>query len=97
MINIIEAIKKINPNAEVTVNDDDYNQITWLNGTTPISIEDIKTKQTELQTAYNNSEYQRKRKSEYPSIADQLDDLYHNGIDGWKATIKITKDKWSKP
>tara|TARA_R110002167_G_scaffold76275_3_gene212480 strand:- start:863 stop:1156 length:294 start_codon:yes stop_codon:yes gene_type:complete len=97
MINIIEAIKKINPNAEVTVNDDDYNQITWLNGTTPISIDDIKTKQTELQTAYNNSEYQRKRKSEYPSIADQLDDLYHNGIDGWKATIKITKDKWSKP
>ena len=56
MINIIEAIKKINPNAEVTVNDDDYNQITWLNGTTPISIDDIKTKQTELQTAYNNSE-----------------------------------------
>ena len=97
MINIIEAIKKINPNAEVTVNDDDYNQITWLNGTTPISIDDIKTKQTELQTAYNNLEYQRKRKSEYPSIADQLDDLYHNGIDGWKATIKITKDKWSKP
>ena len=59
--------------------------------------DDIKAKHTEIQTAYNNSEYQRKRKSEYPSIADQLDDLYHNGIDGWKATIKITKDKWSKP
>jgi len=38
---IIEAILKINPNAEVTVNDEDINQITWLNGTTPISKADI--------------------------------------------------------
>ena len=38
---IIEAIKKINPNAEVTVNADDINQITWHNGTTPISKADI--------------------------------------------------------
>ena len=33
---------------------------------------------------------------EYPYIADQLDDLYHNGIDGWKATIKAIKDKYPK-
>ena len=38
---IIKAIKKINPNAQVTVNADDINQITWLNGTTPISKADI--------------------------------------------------------
>ena len=37
------------------------------------------------------------RKQEYPSIGDQLDDIYHNGIDGWKATIKVTKDKYPKP
>jgi len=36
------------------------------------------------------------RRNEYPSIADQLDDIYHNGIDGWKATIKVTKDKYPK-
>jgi hypothetical protein len=41
--------------------------------------------------------YKRKRASEYPSIVDQLDDIYHNGIDAWKATIKTTKDKYSKP
>ena len=34
------------------------------------------------------------RRNDYPSIADQLDDIYHNGIDAWKATIKITKDKY---
>jgi len=42
------------------------------------------------------NEYKYKRAEEYPSIADQLDDIYHNGIDGWKATIKTTKDKYPK-
>ena len=41
-------------------------------------------------------EYKYKREAEYPSIVDQLDDIYHNGIDGWKATIKTTKDKYPK-
>jgi hypothetical protein len=40
---ITEAILKINPNAQVSVNGDDINQITWLNGTTPISKADIET------------------------------------------------------
>jgi len=43
-----------------------------------------------LQTVLNN------RANEYPSIVDQLDDIYHNGIDAWKATIKTTKDKYPK-
>lgn len=41
--------------------------------------------------------YKSNRAAEYPSIADQLDDIYHNGIDAWKATIKVTKDKYPKP
>ncbi len=95
---IIEAIKAINPNAEVTVygNNIDTCTINWNNGTIPISKEDIKTKITELQTAYDAKQYQRNREKEYPSIVDQLDDIYHNGIDGWKATIKTTKDKYPK-
>jgi len=36
------------------------------------------------------------RKKAYPTWQDQLDDIYHNGIAGWKATIKVTKDKYSK-
>ena len=50
-----------------------------------------------LQKAYDDAAYQRNRAAEYPSIADQLDDIYHNGIDAWKATIKTTKDKYPKP
>ena len=51
-----------------------------------------------LQDAWDleNDSYKSKRKAEYPSIEDQLDDIYHNGIDGWKATIKTTKDKYPK-
>ena len=45
------AIKKINPNAEFSVNADDINQITWLNGTTPIPVADIEAKMAELPTA----------------------------------------------
>jgi thymidylate kinase len=45
---------------------------------------------------YDAKEYQRNRKGEYPSIVDQLDEIYHSGIDAWKATIKATKDKYPK-
>ena len=96
MINITSAILAINPKAEVSVLENDVKQITWHNNTTPISEKDILAKQKELETAYDNNKYQRDRASEYPSIADQLDDLYHNGIDGWKKTIKAVKDKYPK-
>jgi len=96
MITIAEAIKSINPNAEFVYTEEDINTIEWHNETTPISVADIQAKQTELQTEYDNNQYQRNRAKEYPSIVDQLDDIYHNGIDAWKATIKTTKDKYPK-
>ena len=51
-----------------------------------------------LQDAWDleNDSYKSKRRNEFPSVADQLDDIYHNGIDGWKATIKAIKDKYPK-
>ena len=48
---IIDAIFKINPNAKVTVKDNDINEITWHNGTTPIPKADIEAKMAELPTA----------------------------------------------
>ena len=96
MITYIEAIKEINPNAEFTYSGNDLNNLQWLNGTTPISVDDIEAKKIELQTEYDNNKYQRDRAKEYPSIANQLDDIYHNGIDGWKTTIKTVKDKYPK-
>tara|TARA_R100001129_G_scaffold99368_1_gene67885 strand:- start:171 stop:464 length:294 start_codon:yes stop_codon:yes gene_type:complete len=94
--NIINSIKAINPDAKVVVEGNSVKNITWHNNTTPIAKKDILAKQKELQTAYDNNKYQRDRAEAYPSIADQLDDLYHNGIDGWKTTIKAVKDKYPK-
>ena len=41
--------------------------------------------------------YAEKRFAEYPSIADQLDTLYHGGIDAWRAQIQAVKDQFPKP
>ena len=92
MITKLEAIRSLDPNAHCTLADDVV--VTWM--TTPISEADIATEQTRLQAEYDSQEYARNRKAEYPSMEDQLDDIYHNGIDGWKATIKTTKDKYPK-
>ena len=44
-----------------------------------------------------NNSYKAQRRAEYPDFVSQLDDIYHNGIDGWKTTIKAIKDKYPKP
>ena len=64
----------------------------------PVDIDEnlVKLKMIELKSAYDKLQYQRNRKEEYPSIEDQLDDLYHNGIEGWKQKIKAIKDKHPK-
>ena len=51
---------------------------------------------TQVNSWTDPDEYKYNRQAEYPSIVDQLDDIYHNGIDGWKATIKTVKDKYPK-
>jgi len=93
---IIESILQINPKAIVYIEDNDVKKIKWLEGTKPIDEKDILAKEKELKTVYENNKYQRERAEAYPSIVDQLDDLYHNGIDGWKKTIKAVKDKYPK-
>ena len=97
MIDITKSILAIKSDAQVSIEDNDVTKITWHDDNpTNITNEQILSKQLELQAEYDAKEYQRKRILEYPSIADQLDDIYHNGIDAWKATIKITKDKYPK-
>ena len=75
-----------------------YANIVSLDGTTIPSEADCTAGLKALQDAWDleNDSYKSKRRAEYPSIADQLDDIYHNGVDGWKATIKAVKDKYTK-
>lgn len=95
---ILEAIHKINPNAECIVKNDDIDNIEWLNGTTPIPKEDIEVALTEVQDEYDAKQYQRDRKAEYPPIAEQLDYIYHHGVTKWKTDmITPVKEKYPKP
>ena len=91
---ILEAIMKINPNAEVTVDGDDINSITWDNGTTPIPKADIEAKMVEVQADYDANQYQRDRATAYPSIQDQLDMQYWDNVNGttnWEDAIAKVK------
>ena len=49
-----------------------------------------------MQAAWDleNDSYRSKRRAEYPSIGEQLDKIYHSGIDAWKTDIKAIKDKY---
>jgi hypothetical protein len=99
MTDIIKSIKAINPNAQVSVNAEDINQITWLNGTTPIPTNEILAKQQELIAEYNLKQYQRNRAKAYPSIQEQLDLQYWdkiNNTDNWEQAINAVKAQYPK-
>ena len=42
------------------------------------------------------TDYKEARKLEYPPMEDQLDKIYHSGVNAWKADIKVIKDKYPK-
>jgi hypothetical protein len=99
MTDIAKAIKTINPKAEVSINADDINQITWLNNTQPISANEILAKQQELIAEYNANQYQRDRAKEYPDFKDYLDGIVKGDqaqIDKYIADCLAVKAKYPK-
>ena len=91
--NVIDAIKNINPAAQVSVSGDDINNITWENGTVEIAIADIQTELNNLQAAYDSQAYARSRKAEYDKLnQDEMryDDLV-NGTTTWQDAIAAIK------
>ena len=98
MYDICSAILAINPSAQVSVNAEDLDQITWHAGTEVISKSDIQAKQAELKADYDSKQYQRDRAEAYPSWQDQLDKIYHDGVTKWKSEmIDPIKDAHPKP
>ena len=85
-MNSSEAVREIYPSV-VTIND---KTCTDKDG------KEVTINESLVNTKISENEYKEKRRAEYPSIEDQLDDIYHNGIDKWKETIKAVKDKYPK-
>ena len=76
---IIEAILKIDPNAQVSVVGEDINQITWHdNNPNNITKADIEAKMNEMTNEPEQSKYAEQRRNAYPAIGDQLDMLWHS-------------------
>ena len=86
-----KAIRSIH-NEVVTINGDTQETIV----ATDIDGNEITINWSQVNAWTDPDEYKYNRQAEYPSIVDQLDDIYHNGIDGWKTTIKAVKDKYPK-
>jgi uncharacterized protein with ATP-grasp and redox domains len=94
MITIIDAILEIDAKAQVSVVGENIDTavLTW--SSSEISRADIKTKMAELQTQYDNNQYQRDRAIAYPSIQDQLDMQYWDKINStttWQTAIAKVK------
>jgi len=91
MITIIDAIQSLRPGSEWTLCGD---ELEWLdqNQTQPTE-EELSAEVARLQAEYEAKEYQRQRAAEYPSFADQFDELYHGCYDEWKYSIDAVKTK----
>ena len=99
MYDICSSILAINPSAQITVQEEDLDRITWHNGTEVISKEDIVAKQKELKTAYDALDYSRKRKTAYDKL-NQLELISDDSIGGTtthKDAILKVKSDYPKP
>ena len=94
---IVSALLALKPGAEWTTRGDNYSDLEWLDKSqTKPTEEEIEVKIAEIKYQEEINVYQEKRKLEYPDWEDQLDKIYHSGIDAWKADIKTIKDKYPK-
>ena len=93
---VSRALRSLHPSCVYTIRGDD---IEWhSDDIDEPSPEEIQAERDKLASEYDALQYQRDRKPEYPSIADQLDYIYHNGIAKWKSDmVKPVKDAHPKP
>lgn len=91
------ALMSLRPRADWILRGDKYSGLEWFdkNQTKPTR-EEVFQKQEELKYQEEVKEYQRQRAAEYPPYADQLDKIFHDGIDAWKLSIQAVKDKYPK-
>lgn len=86
MIQFTQAVFKLNPTV-VTIRGDvaydaDGNEVAY--------------DKAAVEAYVASQAYVAKRQAEYPAIADQLDTIFHDGLDAWKAQIQAVKDKYPK-
>ena len=98
MNSICLALNALVPDAKWIVRGLPPNEVIEWNDTeqTQPTEQEIEIKLAELKYQEELNAYQEKRKLEYPDWEDQLDKIYHDGINAWKTDIKAIKDKYPK-
>lgn len=96
--NLTHALQSLRPGAEWVLRDMTYAGLEWHDTvqTKPTELE-VQTEIQRLQVEWENNEYQRLRAPEYPPVIDQLDTIFHGGLEAWRAQIQAVKDKYPKP
>jgi len=98
VVKIEQALQSKWGGANWTCENSDYVKLNWLSeDVDKPSKAEIDAEITRLQAEWDALDYARDRTDGYPPITDQLDQIYHEGIDAWKETIKAVKDANPKP
>jgi len=97
VISFATALTSLTKGSAWSMVKDDYDNIAWYSEEIEKPTrEAVFAEQERLQKIEDANAYKTQRASEYPTIADQLDLLYHGGMDAWKAAIQAVKDKYPK-
>jgi len=97
-IGIAKAVQSLRPNAEFTLEGNSFQGLSWLDENIPKPTEaEIDAEVIRLQAEYKTQAYARSRKAEYPDWDVQLNKIYDDGIDKWKAEmVDPIKTKYPK-
>ena len=95
--NIGDCLLEINPEIKFTYCNDDYETLVILSDHEKPTKEAIESAKVKAQKKIDDTYYQIQRSESYPSWQEQMDLLYHGGVDALKAELKKTKDKFPKP
>jgi hypothetical protein len=99
MRDLTKAITSLHPTAVWQLNGDEYSGLVWMSEDIQKPTEaELEAEGIRLQAEYDAKQYARKRATEYPSIGDQLDALFHAGVfpEAMAAQIQAIKDKYPK-
>ena len=97
MIRISDALQVLRPGAEWAIDNNSYAQLNWLDTEqTKPTEEEVVQKVAELTYQKEIEVYKEQRATDYPPYADQFDQIFHEGIDAWKATILEVKRRYPK-
>lgn len=91
------ALKYLRPNCEFRIENNCYEGITLIGTEETIPTDsELENAWKEIELLDSLNRYKDMRRSEYPSIQEQLDMIYHD-IDAWRAAINNIKEKYPKP